>query len=434
MPKILVADDSPTIQKVIAITLADEPYELEQSHNVDDLKSKLAKNRYDLILLDFNLSDSLTGLDLARSLRQSSDAPIMALVGTFDTINQNDLKNAGLNDFIAKPFESDKFIAKCRALLAEESFEEEPERTSEFQLEEFASLETEEDAEELSLDQGGMDEWKLNDSSFAKTEVISEEHGADAGFDLEAEDSPAMSTNSLYKALEGWGMSVPEVITSKPANKEITPELSLGSSEEDMSLPSDNDLEYPDFGSKPESALSPKSKLISLDELAPTEEEDDHDSTDPTYEMPSLDKATPFELEKEIEAEISPEEFWAVDETEKPKEKKPIAKPEVHASVKIEENYIRPKEPELVLETRKGSSKREVATPSTSSTQSAQAPSIDYDILFEKIKPYIDTKIKEYITATINQVAWEVIPELSENIIRKEMNAIAEKVISQERQ
>ena len=54
--KILVADDSVTIQKVVKITLANDPYELEECTSEEDLFVKIKENSYDLILLDFNLS------------------------------------------------------------------------------------------------------------------------------------------------------------------------------------------------------------------------------------------------------------------------------------------------------------------------------------------------------------------------------------------
>lgn len=417
MSKILVADDSPTIQKVIAITLADEPYELEQSHSAEDLQNKVKSNQYDLILLDFNLSDSITGLELAKSLRSSTPAPIMALVGTFDTINQTDMRNAGINDYIAKPFESDKFISKCRDLLKEETFDDETQE------------ENDEDVTELQLDDmmtddsDDIEEWKLNDSGYVKTETIVTDETSEESFDLEAEDSPAMSSNSLMKALEGWGMSVPEVIAKEPAPLPIS--KNKGESAE-ISLPSEDDLEYPNF--ELEEKVEPKSKLISLDELAPVDEEDDDDSTDPTYQMPSLEKSSAIELEREIEAEISPEEFWAVDDGG---DSQQASGPEIHASIKIEENFKPPTESELVLETRKTSNRKDRQSDVGHLSTPAE---IDYDLLIEKLKPYIDSKIQEYIAATINQVAWEVIPELSENIIRKEVTSIAEKVLNQNRQ
>ncbi len=54
--KILVADDSPTIQKVISITLSEEPFEIDECLNTKDLFEYIDEEDYSLLLLDINLS------------------------------------------------------------------------------------------------------------------------------------------------------------------------------------------------------------------------------------------------------------------------------------------------------------------------------------------------------------------------------------------
>ena len=66
--KVLVADDSPTIQKVIDITLANEPCELDQALSVEQLFEQLDANHYNLVLLDFCLSEEMNGFDLAQKM------------------------------------------------------------------------------------------------------------------------------------------------------------------------------------------------------------------------------------------------------------------------------------------------------------------------------------------------------------------------------
>ncbi len=102
--KILVADDSPTIQKVISITLANKDYVLESAHSEDELLDKLEGNSYNLVLLDYNLSDTATGNDLSREIRKrNTDALIMAMLGTFDSVEDSELEDAGFSDKIVKP-------------------------------------------------------------------------------------------------------------------------------------------------------------------------------------------------------------------------------------------------------------------------------------------------------------------------------------------
>ena len=56
--RILVADDSLTIQKVINITLASYDYDLIECHNETQLYEQLENGPYDLVLLDFNISEN----------------------------------------------------------------------------------------------------------------------------------------------------------------------------------------------------------------------------------------------------------------------------------------------------------------------------------------------------------------------------------------
>jgi len=99
--KVLIADDSLTIQKVIGITLANSGYELVECLNEAELFRKIQSNHYDLILLDFNLSDSRSGYELAKQINNSvPGAAIIVMLGTFDTIDEGQFEACGISDKI----------------------------------------------------------------------------------------------------------------------------------------------------------------------------------------------------------------------------------------------------------------------------------------------------------------------------------------------
>ena len=88
--KVLVADDSLTIQKVIGITLANSGYELVECLNEAELLKKIQSNQFDLVLLDFNLSDSRSGYELAKLINLALPrAAIIVMLGTFDTVDES---------------------------------------------------------------------------------------------------------------------------------------------------------------------------------------------------------------------------------------------------------------------------------------------------------------------------------------------------------
>ena len=94
--RILVADDSLTIQKVVGITLSDTDHELFQALTEDELMNSLESKLFDLVLLDFNLSENKSGNELIGVIRaKNANLPILVMLGTFDNtdeINLGDFK------------------------------------------------------------------------------------------------------------------------------------------------------------------------------------------------------------------------------------------------------------------------------------------------------------------------------------------------------
>ena len=63
--------------------------------------------------------------------------------------------------------------------------------------------------------------------------------------------------------------------------------------------------------------LDSSQRFLSADELMNNEEDDEDDTTDPSYSLP---EDFGSELEKEVDADISPDDFWAIDPGNKTKE------------------------------------------------------------------------------------------------------------------
>ena len=86
--KVLLADDSLTIQKVIKITLANQPFDIVDCISDDELFKKLPQVQPELVFLDFNLSEKYSGYELASKIKAVvPSARILLLLGTFDTID-----------------------------------------------------------------------------------------------------------------------------------------------------------------------------------------------------------------------------------------------------------------------------------------------------------------------------------------------------------
>ncbi len=117
--RILLADDSFTIQKVVFLALADEPFEIRTVSTGDAVMDTIREFRPDLILIDINLSGK-SGYELCEMIKSSplySHIPIILLRGTFEPYDSERLKGLKFEDIITKPFDSAMFSSKVKEIL-----------------------------------------------------------------------------------------------------------------------------------------------------------------------------------------------------------------------------------------------------------------------------------------------------------------------------
>ncbi len=117
--KVLVADDSITIQKVIGIIFGGDEYSLTIVDNGKAAVDKAHEINPDILLIDA-LMPGMTGFEVAEAVRSTPSLaakPILILTGSFEAFDEEKAKKSGADDFISKPFESQQIIAKVKALL-----------------------------------------------------------------------------------------------------------------------------------------------------------------------------------------------------------------------------------------------------------------------------------------------------------------------------
>lgn len=76
-----------------------------------------AKKQYNLILMDINLGQSMTGIDVAREIRrmQAYDAvPIVAVTGYAMAGDREKLLSEGFDEYISKPFDKNELLKKIK--------------------------------------------------------------------------------------------------------------------------------------------------------------------------------------------------------------------------------------------------------------------------------------------------------------------------------
>jgi len=121
--KLLLADDSITIQKVIGITFANEDYELSIVGDGDSALEKARAMRPDLVLADVFMPGK-NGYELCAAIKQDpalKGVPVLLLAGTFEPFDEEKAIGSGADSWISKPFESQALISKVEGLLASSS-------------------------------------------------------------------------------------------------------------------------------------------------------------------------------------------------------------------------------------------------------------------------------------------------------------------------
>lgn len=119
MPDILIVEDNPVNQKLIAFLLAREGHSYEVAENGLIALEKLRQARFRLILMDM-MMPVMNGFDATRAIRadpQLAHIPVIAL--TANALKGEDAKcrAAGCDDYIPKPYSKEQVLAAIRRLI-----------------------------------------------------------------------------------------------------------------------------------------------------------------------------------------------------------------------------------------------------------------------------------------------------------------------------
>ncbi len=118
--KILLADDSITIQKVIELTFSDEDFELHTVGNGQKAIDEIRAIMPHIVLCDIIMPEK-NGYEVCEFIKSSPDLkhiPVLLLTGAFEPFDQERARTAGCDGFLAKPFEPQTLISKVKELLA----------------------------------------------------------------------------------------------------------------------------------------------------------------------------------------------------------------------------------------------------------------------------------------------------------------------------
>lgn len=104
--RILIVEDEPIIARDISYMLEDLAYEVASIiHEANEVLPFLEKEKVDLILLDINLEDKLTGIDVGHLIKQKYDIPFIYLTSYSDSATLERAKVTQPYGYLVKPID-----------------------------------------------------------------------------------------------------------------------------------------------------------------------------------------------------------------------------------------------------------------------------------------------------------------------------------------
>lgn len=118
--KLLLADDSVTIQRVIELTFADEDVQVVAVGDGKKAIASIQADRPDIVLADVGMPER-DGYEVAAFIKgtaEFSHIPVLLLTGAFEPIDETRARAVGCDGVLVKPFEPQMVISRVKDLLA----------------------------------------------------------------------------------------------------------------------------------------------------------------------------------------------------------------------------------------------------------------------------------------------------------------------------
>jgi CheY-like chemotaxis protein len=118
--KLLLADDSVTIQRVIELTFADEDVQVTAVGNGQEAIDRVQRDRPDIILADVGMPEK-NGYEVAAFVKgnpSTAHIPVVLLTGAFEPVDEARARAVGCDGVLVKPFEPQLVISRVKDLLA----------------------------------------------------------------------------------------------------------------------------------------------------------------------------------------------------------------------------------------------------------------------------------------------------------------------------
>jgi DNA-binding response OmpR family regulator len=113
---ILVVEDETSIATFVAAYLRNAGYGVRTASTAQSAAVELTTEPPALVILDLNLPDG-DGVELCRSIRKSSDVPILMLTARDEDVDKIIGLEVGADDYMTKPFNPRELVARVKSVL-----------------------------------------------------------------------------------------------------------------------------------------------------------------------------------------------------------------------------------------------------------------------------------------------------------------------------
>ncbi len=120
MASILIADDSPSMRKLVSAALCQAGHDVIEAPDGDVALEFARDNPVDLVITDLNMPnmDGITLVAELRDLGPMKGTPILLLTTEISCEKKRAAKNAGATGWLNKPFDPDQMLATIDRLLS----------------------------------------------------------------------------------------------------------------------------------------------------------------------------------------------------------------------------------------------------------------------------------------------------------------------------
>lgn len=119
--RVLLVEDDARVRRVLRLALQDEGYLVTEAESGEQGLAILGTTQPDVVLLDLMLP-GVDGFSVCRSIRRSSDVPVIIVSARTDSHDVVAGLEAGADDYVSKPLIAKELSARIRALLRRAEF------------------------------------------------------------------------------------------------------------------------------------------------------------------------------------------------------------------------------------------------------------------------------------------------------------------------